>query len=34
LLKDGLLIGGSAGKVIKGVLDGVKEARVEAGGVG
>ncbi len=34
LLKDSLLIGGSPGEVVKGIVDGVKEARVEAGGVG
>jgi hypothetical protein len=28
LLKDGLLVGGSAGKVVEGIVDGVKEARV------
>ncbi len=34
LLKDSLPIGGSAGKVVKGIVDGVEEARVEGGGVG
>ncbi len=34
LLKDGLLVGGSAGKVAQGIIDGVKEARVEGGGMG
>ncbi len=34
LLEDGLLIGGSAGKVIQGIVDGVKEARVEGVGMG
>ncbi len=34
LLKDSLLIGSSAGKVVKGIVDGVEEARVEGGGVG
>ncbi len=34
LLQDGLLIRGSTGKVVKGVVDGVKEAGVEGGGVG
>ncbi len=34
LLQDGLFIGGSTGKVVKGIVDGVKEAGVEDGGVG
>jgi hypothetical protein len=34
LLEDGLLVGGSAGKVVKGVVNGVKEARIEGGGMG
>ncbi len=34
LLKDGLLVGGSAGKVVQGIVDGVVEARVEGVGVG
>jgi hypothetical protein len=34
LLEDGLLVGGSDGKVVKGVVDGVKEARVVGGGMG
>ncbi len=34
LLQDGLLVGGSTGKVVKGIVDGVEEARVEGGGVG
>ncbi len=34
LLQDGLLIGGSTGKVVEGVVDGVEEAGVEGGGVG
>ncbi len=34
MLEDGLLVGDSTGKVVKGVVDGVKEARVEGGGVG
>jgi hypothetical protein len=34
LLEDSLLVGGSAGKVVKGVVDGVKEARVEGGSMG
>jgi hypothetical protein len=33
LLKDSLLVGGSAGAVVEGVVDGVKEARVEGGGM-
>ncbi len=33
LLQDGLLVGGSTGKVVKGVVDGVKGAGVEGGGV-
>ncbi len=33
-LEDSLLIGGSAGKVVDGIVDGVEEARVEGGGVG
>jgi hypothetical protein len=32
LLEDGLLIGGSTGKVVLGIVDGVEEARVEVGG--
>jgi hypothetical protein len=34
LLQDGLLVGGSTGKVVKGIVDGVKEAGVKGGGVG
>ncbi len=34
LLQDGLLVGGSTGKIVEGVVDGVKEAGVECGGVG
>ncbi len=34
LLKDGLLVDGSAGKVVRGIVDGVEEARVEGVGVG
>ncbi len=34
LLQDGLLVGGSTGDVVKGIVGGVKEARVEGGGVG
>jgi hypothetical protein len=34
LLEDSLLVGGSTGKVVKGIVDGVKEARVEGGGLG
>ncbi len=34
MLKDGLLVGGSTGKVVKGIVDGVDEARVEGGGMG
>ncbi len=34
LLQDGLLIGGSTGEVVEGIIDGVKEAGVEGGGVG
>jgi hypothetical protein len=34
LLQDGLLVGGSTGKVVEGIVDGVKEAGVEGGGVG
>ncbi len=34
MLKDGLPIGGSTEEVFEGVVDGVKEARVEGGGVG
>ncbi len=34
MLKDGLLVGGSTGKIVEGIVDGVKEARVEGGGVG
>ncbi len=34
LFQDGLLVGGSTGKVVKGVVDGVEEAGVEGGGVG
>ncbi len=30
----GLLVGGSTGEVVKGIVDGVEEARVEGGGVG
>ncbi len=34
LLEDSLLVGGSAGKVVEGIVDGVEEARVEVGSVG
>jgi hypothetical protein len=34
LLQNGLLIGGSTGKVFVGIVNEVKEARVEGGGVG
>ncbi len=34
LLKDSLLVGGSTGKVVEGIVNGVKEATVEGGGVG
>jgi hypothetical protein len=34
LLEDGLLLGGSAGEVVEGSANGVKEATVEGGGVG
>ncbi len=34
LLQDGLLVGGSTGKVVEGIVDGVEEAGVEGGGVG
>ncbi len=34
LLQDGLLVGGSTGKVVEGIVDGAKEAGVEGGGVG
>ncbi len=34
LLEDSLLVGGSAGKVVEGIVNGAKEARVEGGGVG
>ncbi len=34
LLLDDLLIRGSTGKIVEGVVDGVKEAGVESGGVG
>jgi hypothetical protein len=34
LLEDELLVGGSAGKVVKGIVNGVKEARIEGGGMG
>ena len=34
MLKDGLLVGGSTGEVVEGVVDGGKEARVEGGGMG
>jgi hypothetical protein len=34
LLKDSLHIGDSAGKIVKGIVDGVEEAWVEGGGVG
>jgi hypothetical protein len=33
LLQDGLLVGGSTGKVVEGIVEGVKEAGVEGGGV-
>jgi hypothetical protein len=29
LLEDGLLVGGSAGKVVESIVNGVEEARVE-----
>ncbi len=34
MLLDSLLVGGSTGKVVDGVVDGVEEARVEGGGMG
>ncbi len=34
LLQDGLLVGGSTGEVVEGIVDGVEEAGVEGGGVG
>ncbi len=34
LLQDGLLVGGSTGEVVDGIVDGVEEAGVEGGGVG
>ncbi len=34
LLEDSLLVGGGAGEVVKGIVNGVKEARVEGGGMG
>ncbi len=34
MLYDGLLIGGSSSEVVKGVVNGVEEARIEGGGVG
>ncbi len=34
LKEDSLLVGGSAGEVVEGIVNGVKEARVEGGGVG
>jgi hypothetical protein len=34
LLEDSLLVGGSAGKVVEGVVNAVEEARVEGGGMG
>ncbi len=34
LLEDSFLVGGSAGEVVEGIVDGVEEARVEGGGVG
>ncbi len=34
LLNDSLLVGVSAGKVVQGIVDGVKEARVEGVGMG
>ncbi len=34
LLQDGLLIGGSTGEVVEGIVDGVEEAGGEGGGVG
>ncbi len=34
LLVDGLLVGGSAGKVVQGIVDGVEGARIEGVGVG
>jgi hypothetical protein len=34
LLYDGLLVGGSTGEVVNGIVDGVKKAGVEGGGVG
>ncbi len=34
LLQEGLLVGGSTGKVVEGIVDGVEEAGVEDGGVG
>ncbi len=34
LLQDGLLFGGSTGKVVEGIVNEVKEAGVEGGGVG
>ncbi len=34
LLKDSLLLGGSTGKVVEGIVDGFEEAKVEDGGMG
>jgi hypothetical protein len=34
LLQDGLLVGGSTGEVVEGIVDGVEEAGFEGGGVG
>ncbi len=34
MLKDSRLVGGSASKVVEGIVDGVKEARIEGGGMG
>ncbi len=34
LLQDGLLVGGSTGKVVEGIVNGVKEVGVEGGGAG
>ncbi len=34
LLEDSLLAGGGTGKVVKGIVNGVEEARIEGGGVG
>ncbi len=33
MLQDGLLVGGSTGEVVEGIVDGVEEAGVEGGGV-